>query len=61
MIEKQVRSQKWANHKAYDRLPGRLLGLSGENVLGKGAASCDIEGSERQLLLLETKKHSGVR
>lgn len=30
-----VRSRKWANHRAYDRLPGRPLGPSGENVAGK--------------------------
>lgn len=30
---------------------GRPLELSGENVSGEGAARCDVDGSERQLLL----------
>lgn len=56
VIEVLVRSRKWANHKAYDRLPGRPLQLSGENVSGKAAARCDGEGSERQLLLRKSRE-----
>jgi hypothetical protein len=46
-MEVLVRRRKWANHRAYDRLPGRRLELSGENVSGKAAARCDVEDSER--------------
>jgi hypothetical protein len=51
VIEQLVRSRKWANHNTCDRLPGGPLGSSGENVSGEAAARCDVEGSERQLLL----------
>lgn len=43
-----MRSREWANHKAYDRLPGRRLESSGENVSGEGAARRDVEDSEGQ-------------
>lgn len=48
-----MRSRKWANHNTYDRLPGRPLGLSGENVSGECAARCKVglEGSDRSCLL----------
>lgn len=54
-----MRSRKWANHNTYDRLPGRPLGPSGENVSGEGAARY-VEGSERQLLLRDGRRHSGA-
>ena len=50
-MEQLVRSRKWANHNTYDRLPGRPLGPSGENVSEEAAARCAVEGSERRLLL----------
>lgn len=58
VIEQLVRSRKWANRNTCDRLPGRPLGPSGENVSGKAAARCDVEGSERQLLLQKRQSRS---
>jgi hypothetical protein len=46
-----MRSQKRANHNTCDRLVGRPLGPSGGDYSGEAAARCDVEGSERQLLL----------
>lgn len=45
-----MRSRRWANHKAYDRLPGLLLGLVGKMFQGRRPPKCDVEGSECQLL-----------